>query len=169
MKKLLLAAFFGVCSIGSLRADYIVPEAQTSNPADINYGGVKYSSSVFSNFITSVTYSSVTAQAFPTPTHMFPQGAFVIYGVEFSTGNCNDYVEVFDSTSTGLIHNVPQPNSVRLYNVSNSSNVAQQVAGAGVCSGFSGPKYPFRQTQGAFFRPSSNGYNMIRLYYWKPD
>lgn len=169
MKKLLLTAFLlGFCSMGKAFADYAVPEAQTSNPASIWYGGVKYASSVFSAQITSVTYSSITAQAFPTPTDMFPQGAYIVYGVDFSTGNCMDFVEVFDSTSTGLIHNKPQPNGARLYNVQNSTS-ANSTSGSITCSGFAGFKYPVRYTQGLFFRPSTANYNMIRLYYWKPE
>lgn len=142
-RKLFVLTAIMTMAYGFVQADmYSVPSANTDQPADVNYGGVKVSTSA-----ASVQRSTVSVSG------------GVVYGAFFSTGTSLDYAEVCDSTATSNIGDC-----YRIYNVGNSTG-----GFAATSSGFSTTGYPRRHKKGIIWRPSTTGYTSLDLYYWKPD
>lgn len=144
-----------------------VPEGDSQQMIQFaDYGGVQIATSAFSLNLTTVTILSA-----PSSTDTV-RGRSVVHGVIFSTGNCGDFVDVYDATSTVVLFNQGSPTvagfqpTARFYNVSNSTSASSS---AGVCSGESGPKRPIRMSKGLLFKPSSAAYNIISLEYWKEE
>ena len=157
MKKLaLIAALMLSCLAKSDARD--VPGDMTN----VFMGGVDYATSSFSAEIATVTvlFSTQTVDI---------RGIRTVYGVNFSTGNCGsgDYVDVWDVGSAASAVSLAIKPTLRLYNVNGSTNVS--TGNASPCSGFSGPKYPLRFTQGLFWKPSVNTYNSIQLLYLRRE
>jgi hypothetical protein len=132
---------------------YPVPAADTAQQADVNYGGVDYSTSAFN-------VRHVTAAVTPC----------IFYGVQFSSGSISalDFVDVWDSTSVagtlGTLTTVPQ----RIYNVIGSTTTGPGANLNGAGTGFIGPRFPVRMKYGIVWRPSVATYNSIFLYLYKP-
>ncbi len=144
------AVMFLMVAVG-LAEKYEAPSSNTPQPISINYGGVKIST--IGAFLTD--HTTVTLG-----------GSGVVYGVLWSTGNTtdNDFVEVWDATST----DVTGDSSVfRIYNVANA--VSSSTVNIPVAAGFSGTGYPIRFNNGLIWKPSSAEYNSISLLYWKQD
>ena len=152
MKKYLIAAILCGVAVFAVKARAEQMETPTGPPQSLAtpaYGGVYYSTSVFTVEVTTVVASG--------------QGVF--HGIHFSSGLCSlDFVDVYDSTSAPA--NAAQTTSfrmARIYNVSGSTTSGL------ACSGFSGPTYPMKFQKGLRFQPGQNTYNLIDiLYYTKP-
>lgn len=184
MKKsfVVLVAAMTVFLIGNLRAGENVdaPFSGETGVIGADYGGVDVWNSTFSAAVSTVGLPAASLQN-PQGTYGFLASTTIantrnkwrVYGVEFSSGNCMDFVDVWQSTggfgATGLGTNVMQ--QARMYNVGNSTSMAN---GAGTCQGLSpsfiGYRWPVRANGNLYFRPSTANYNVIRLLYWKnPD
>lgn len=146
MKKLVLVAavmFVG----GLLRAEmWNAPSANTQQAISIDYGGTKYSTSVFSSGLTTAAV-----------------GPSVVLGVYFSTGNQFDpaqFVDVWDSTG-GHPNFLLTQATLRVYNNGAFSTGISTMGG-----GTQGPRYPIRFNKGIIWKPNVNTYNSIMLQYW---
>lgn len=153
MKKLLIVAAVTVAAMGSLAMaeQFKTPEANTQQIANVDYGGMKYST--VSVFTTNHTTASTTGCVFA--------------GVIFSSGNAGsyDFVDVWDATSAVTTAGAP---NFRFYNVNGSTGVAATNL-AMSASGWSGPRYPIRLGKGLVFRPSTNAYNSIFVELWREE
>ena len=163
MKSLLIALSLTACLsvmayAGSSRG---VPRTTTGEALQsVDYGGVSYATNSFNAQMTSVTTtlsSTITVL-----------GDSVVYGVLFSSGFCNDFVDVWDSTSVAAIHaTIDSKPTVRFYNIYGSS---AGVPGAGsnlTCGGPSVLTWPIHFERGIFFRTSTALYNAATLLYRK--
>ena len=105
MKKLVLlvAAIFSGVGANVFAEMYKYPEANTSQPAFIEYGGTKYATGSF-------TISFVTATVLITTNSVIPtigKGA-VLQDVYFSSGVNTDFLDVWDATAVvNLSANTP--------------------------------------------------------------
>lgn len=164
MKKLLLIASL-LMGVGLVRAEmYKHPAANTSQPASVYYGGVKYATSPFTSQITTVPANN--------------NDGFVVYGVMFSTGDCGaaNFVDVYESTSIATVTQGAAADSAvtgviraaRFYNVYGSTFTGTGAINQ-TCSGFSGAPYPIRVKSRLWFKPNVATYNMINLLYWNQE
>lgn len=160
MKKLLLTAslMVGVCGMA-----WAAPKATVYPEASISWRGVDYASSSFSADISTVTFSTTAYSG-----ALGDDFGFTVFGVQFTTGSCGDFVDVYDSTGANAAQNLKVP-TFRFYNVAGSTTGAATGGSAlgGVCSGFSGAPYPVALRLKAFFKPNSAQYNSIMLLYYK--
>ena len=152
MKKLVLFTAAIVFSIAvRVSAEmFKVPEANTAQPANVMYGGVKYATSGF-------TTNHTTISVIPC----------VIQSVIISSGGLGayDYVELWDATSTV---NTVGLTPLRLYNV-NGSTVNAQGTNNAAASGIMSLPFPVRFRYWAMGRASSAAYNSIWYLHWKQE
>ena len=145
-KKLFVLTAIMTMAYGFVNAEmYNVPSANTSQPADVNYGGVKVSTSSFTAGYSSVAFS-----------------AGIVYGANFSVGSTTDYIEVWDSSSVATAVGY----SYRIYNLANSTNGSTSGT---LATGFTSTGYPRRHKAGIIAKPSSRTFLSLDLLYWKPD
>lgn len=162
MKKLMIAMSLVICGLkmnAMAGPQWRVPHADDPQALlTASYGGVDYATSSFRNDYSTVTFSTATMA-----------GDYRIYGVTFSSGNCGDFVDVWDSTSSQPSFLNTLTPTTRLYNTVGSTGTAVIPIG-NTCFGFvpAGPVgIPMRYRNGAMWRPSSTGYNSINLHFWK--
>ena len=159
MKKFMITALtvFGMGVIAFAGDNVSAPSSKNSNPINADYGGISYAGSAFSNRVTTVALAGFTTNA-------ISLDRYNIYGVEFSSGTCYDFVDVWVSSRGWITTDAP---ALRIYNVVGSS--AATAPAGGICSGANERRWPLKLTGNVFFRPSSVNYNIINLLYWKEN
>lgn len=166
MKRLFVIAAVMLSAVGVAFAGeaITVPNGANSNPIPADYGGVDvYTASfTFAQAVSSgFTNRGVSFQSdISSRTAQF--GLSILYGADFSTGACNDFVDFFQSTGAF----VDARFITRLYNVGGSTQSATATAGVS-CAGFQGWRYPIRAYGNIFAKSNSITYNGIAIHYWK--
>lgn len=157
MKKLLIAAVV-VFSMGAyLKAEenLNVPSAELSNPIGSDYGGVEVATSVFSAAVSTVNLIDFS-------TRTVSRDFNVIYGADFSTGACGDFIDVFVSTG-GFVD--AGASRFRVYNIVGSTGAIP--LSSGQCGGSSEFRWPRRLKGNVFFQPNVDDYNRVTFLYWR--
>lgn len=166
MKKLFVIAAVMLSVAGIAMAGEVItaPVGANSNVLTADYGGVDVFRGSFtsvlavSSGVTNAVYRSI---AFSTVTAN--RDLSLIYGVNFSSGSCSDFVDIFQSTG-GFVDSVLVE---RIYNVGGST-VGATSGGGGTCAGFQGlGGFPIRVYGNIFMKASSAIFNTINLHYWK--
>lgn len=180
MKKLSLLIAFGLVFLGvKLYAGESINTPSGGNGAPINadYGGVDLWGVSFSAAVSSVgvpnTYNGIFVSTSQSPfgqwgtmystTTANNKTVWRIYGAYFSTGNCtnSDFIDI--NASTGGYKDAYVPQTLRLYNIYNSTGSGSNLA----CGGFTPMRWPIRFYGNLFMRPSSAGYNQQGIAVWK--
>lgn len=169
MKKYLITAAVVLAGLAIVYAGgemRNVPRGDPQALATADYGGVAVSTLAFGVSGTGVLSATacVTSQSATGTTQNYCSGVF--YGVLFSSGNGGnyDFVDVFDSTSTDQAIG---RQIARIYNVNGSTASAGGGSGGFNVSGFSGPAKPIRFNLGLIWRPSTSGYNLNSVLFYK--
>lgn len=153
MKKyMIVAAAVFMTAVAKVSSEqFKVPEANTGQAVySADYGGTKYSTTVFSLAIVTGSFSPCVFQS-----------------VFFSSGLATDFVDVYDSTSARDAINGIAP-TFRVYNNFNLALTTMGVISPSL-GGSSGPKYPIRLNRGLMWKPNSAGYNNISVLYWREE
>src|SRR3990167_10499281 len=164
MQKYLVAAVIVFAMGVGLRAEenLDIPSSKGSNPISADYGGIKVATSAFSAAVSTVVpFGVAVSTSYRTP----QRDKNRIYGANFSTGACGDFIDV--SVSTGIYGDVGARAKLvdRIYNVGNSTGAGFSGIG-NTCYGEVAYKWPRRVEGNLFFKPSTAEYNLIQLLYW---
>lgn len=150
MKKYLIVVLTVMgLGVGFSRAetDGGLPQGPVQAVQTSDYYGVDYSTGNFTTAFTTVG-----------------AGEFSVYGVTFSSGSNQDFVQLYD-TGTWLpgSQGGVSTETIRIYNVSTSSGV-----GVGISQGYSavGPR-PVRFKNGLGWRVSTSNYNSVILHFYR--
>ena len=169
MKKFLVVtavmlSVAGYAFAGDVRG---TPSGDNSNPIAADYGGVDVYVASFTAavavssgvtdkgglaYFRAVDFSTVTPNTEPS----------TIYGVNFTSGPCNEFVDIYASTGGFVDSRLIE----RIYNV-NGSTVGVTGVGGGTCGGFNGWRFPIRTYGNVFLKASSAVFNALSLHYWK--
>jgi hypothetical protein len=168
MKKFIIATAVMFCAgVVAVHADRrLVPTGEASSLATTDYGGVDYSTWTINMLVSgagvgygTATFNGANGVPFNSFGTLYPYVGGVFYGAFFSSGTTNDFVDVWDSSSSDITK-LKSPD-FRIYNVALSTGGAGSYA-----SGFSPLVRPVRFGKGLIYRPSRADFNAFGLYFY---